>query len=122
MDNFTKTRDDSIYQRGNDPLNLIDQHVSIKSMTAMRESNSTLNVTNNPENNNPTLTRSNRLSSSQPFRYRQSEHFVKEYDNSLGLISDLLNIGSSSKTTKSPLRKTDDRSVDKPMPQMTSYQ
>jgi hypothetical protein len=54
MDNFTKTRDDSIYQRGNDPLNLIDQHVSIKSMTAMRESNSTLNVTNNPENNNPT--------------------------------------------------------------------
>jgi hypothetical protein len=121
MDNFTKTRDDSIYQRGNDPLNLIDQHVSIKSMTAMREANSTLNVTNNPENNNPTLTRSNRLSSSQPFRCRQSEHFVKEYDNSLGLISDLLNIGSSSKTTKSPLRKTDDRSVDKPMPQMTSY-
>jgi hypothetical protein len=90
-------------------------------MTAMREANSTLNVTNNPENNNPTLTRSNRLSSSQPFRCRQSEHFVKEYDNSLGLISDLLNIGSSSKTTKSPLRKTDDRSVDKPMPQMTSY-
>lgn len=121
MHNLIKTRDDSIYQRGNEPLNLIDQHVPIKSMTAMRESNSSLNVTNNPQNNNPTLTRSNRLSSSQPFRYRKSEHFVKEYDNSLGLISDLLHIGSSSKTTKSPLRKTGDRCVDKPMPQITSY-
>ena len=121
MDNFTKTKDDSIYQRGNGPLNLIDQNVSIKSMTAWRESNSSLNVKNNPENNNPTLTRSNRFSSSLPFRYRQNEHFVKEYDNSVGLISDLLNIGSSSKTTKSPLRKSDDRSVGKPMPKMTSY-